>query len=66
MSEKAAWQRQVETRLAAAAQRKQAIQPDRQRQMTETECRVVTPLTFHRNPWFARLLCARQPDRREP
>jgi hypothetical protein len=38
MNEKAEWQRQVETKLAAA-QRKQAIQQDHQRQMTETERR---------------------------
>ncbi len=39
MSEKAEWQKQVETKLAAATQRKQAIQQDHQRQMTETERR---------------------------
>jgi YHS domain-containing protein len=39
MSEKAEWQRQVETKLAAAVQRKQAMQQDHQRQMTETERR---------------------------
>jgi YHS domain-containing protein len=39
MSEKAQWQRQIETKLAAAVQRKQAIQKDHQRQMTETERR---------------------------
>ena len=36
MNEKAEWQKQVEAKLAAAAQRKQSIQQDRQRQMTET------------------------------
>jgi hypothetical protein len=39
MSEKPQWQRQVETKMAAAAQRKQAIQQDHQRQMTEAERR---------------------------
>jgi YHS domain-containing protein len=39
MSEKAEWQRQVETKLAASVQRKKAIQEDHHRQMTEAERR---------------------------